>query len=517
MTTIPVEKKEVRTTFSHNNTPIFIHEQRWYFRLKKNTDEEDDEDDEGQSTTDAKTVLPASSLGSVRRTTRRARSLMDEYRIEQLEGKLIVQMVTPTNIRLYSLFDSYIEFARYSLKMAPEKRSFYEVVLADFPQKPRFDIDIDGKEFPGLAPEVTGKNPLTLSDGTILFTLDQLGDFLKDIVIENTMAILEEKGVRINLSKDVLIFTSHGPHKRSYHIVINNYCHYYHKEARALYDLVMARIPEPLRGVARAPYIDPAVYSSKQQFRIVGSLKIGSNRPKKFSPIWTYKNQIIEHVYVEEPQDDNHAFMLQLEASILTHTSSCDLIPSLLDPNAEGFMSKARYDTEDISMDLAKKALQLIAATGGTTVDDHKFPYVIDCIKGAIVCLKRTKASKCRICCRVHEHENPFLVVGGEGADKCVYFYCRRSPANKKLYLGKLEDLELPPSIATTASTWLYSDSIVEKVAELAKIPLFKPENKGKASLPTEQEQKKSNDKLIKEGEFSSLQSTWGIHKPNTR
>ena len=40
----------------------------------------------------------------------------------------------------------------------------------------------------------------------------------------------------------------------------------------------------------------------------------------------------------------------------------------------------------------------------------------------------------CKLCHRIHEHQNPYLFVVGH--EKHVYFDCRRHPEGKKLYIG---------------------------------------------------------------------------------
>ena len=479
---IPTEEKD---SFPKQRSAVMIRDKHWYFRLKRTEDD----------TTADTQAIPVNPDVPRKRSPKRAKGLMDDYKLEQIESKLVISMITPTNIRLYALFDSYIEFASFSIKYPPERRTFYEVALGEFPQKPRYDLDINIADLPA------GTN------------IDELSEQLKDTVIELTMNVLSEKDVRLDLAKDILVFTSHGDTKRSYHIVINNYCHYHHKEARALYDQVVARFPEPMKPYVK--FVDSAVYSSKQQFRIVGSQKAGSGRPKKFLSTWNYKGQTIEHTYIEKPENANHEFMLQLEESLLTHTSSCYLLPSLIDPDDDGLgvMSKARYDMENIPMDLAKKALEMCAAYGGGTIHDRRFPYTLDNIKGGIVCLKRTQASMCRICSRVHEHENPYLVVAGEGTAKSVYFYCRRAPLNKKLYLGKLEDLEaLPPpqsAVAVARDHWL-TQNVSEKLLAIANAEPEKPT----IMLPVHKrvDDPKHTDKIMK----SSLSNmSWLTPKKN--
>jgi len=61
------------------------------------------------------------------------------------------------------------------------------------------------------------------------------------------------------------------------------------------------------------------------------------------------------------------------------------------------------------------------------------FPFIVRDVKGSIISLKRLKPSFCKICERVHEHENPYLLV----IDDNVYFYCRRN-TDKNLPLGKI-------------------------------------------------------------------------------
>jgi hypothetical protein len=56
--------------------------------------------------------------------------------------------------------------------------------------------------------------------------------------------------------------------------------------------------------------------------------------------------------------------------------------------------------------------------------------------ESSIILLKRHFASMCRTCNRVHEHENPFLLIIGEERD--VYLDCRRNVQGKKLFVGKL-------------------------------------------------------------------------------
>lgn len=304
--------------------------------------------------------------------------------------------------RLYTVFKSYLEYGIYQLKLPEHERCFYEIILGESTQKPHFDIDIDNTTSPGQD--------------------------IKDNLIDCIIKVLSNKGVVINLSTDILLYTSHGNNKQSYHVVVNNYCHTNNIEARAFYDHVMDHVkPE------YAQWVDRAVYSPCQQFRICGSQKIGSERRKVFQKSWSYKGKIVEYKYPEQPDSPEHEMVMQLEASIVGFTGNCKFLPPF-EPRLD--KNKTYIESEDIDVKDANEAINLIATAGKISVNDPRFPYKFLGINGPIVMLKRTKPSKCRICNRVHEHENPYLIVVGD--EKAVYFHCRRAPENKKLYLGKL-------------------------------------------------------------------------------
>jgi hypothetical protein len=387
---------------SRASNKLMIYGQRWYYLL-----------------------VPDTSVESPKRTkTRRARSLMDDYRLPQIDGKLVVVLTTPNEKRIYSLFDSYIEFGHYQQKFPLDNRCFYEVIFGEFPQKPHFDIDIDQSDI-----------------GTL--DLDTLALEIRDAVIRQISVIFQEYGITLHLDRDVLIYTSHSSTKRSFHLVINNYCHVDHKEARRLYDRVFEGVAKELAYPMLNKWIDPAVYSSKQQFRIVGSQKFKSNRPKKFESVWIYQGQTIQHRYVEPAESPSHEYILQLEESLVSHTSSCNILPSLIDPSQVPDettpTNSLLYRTEDVSMDLARRALQMCADKAGISIFDRKFPYQIRSINGGIISLKRVKASRCQICNKVHEHENPYIFIIESNGTRNVYFDCRRKPG-KKLWIGSIDD-----------------------------------------------------------------------------
>ena len=343
-----------------------------------------------------------------------SKGLFSDYSRENISKELIVSMsyrydYGQNSRPLFALFKSFLEFAMYCKFIPDNNKYFYEIILGENPQKPHFDIDIDD-------PEING---------------EQVKDFLVNAIIN----VLADRGVFISIN-NILIYTSHGfnnknKYKQSYHVVINNYCHANNVEARAFYEKVLSYVPEDYRI-----YIDNGVYSPTQQFRIVGSTKINNNRNKTFQKKWDYKGTDVIHQYPEEAEDVDHETVMQLEESLITFTGNCSFLPTFQPKEKE----KIYEDCEEVVLDEARSALELVASKENTKTDSSSFPYIIEDINGPIVELKRVRPSFCQICSRVHEHQNPYLLIIGE--EKAVYFHCRRADRNKKLYLGKLLEKE---------------------------------------------------------------------------
>lgn len=339
----------------------------------------------------------------------RQRGLLDDYPSDTLTNHLLVNVVTLDKKRYFAIFPSHLEFAKYQAKLDIDKKCFFETILGDRSQKPHFDIDID-----------VGKYP------------DVIGDDVMNNLVDAIFEILSESDVEIKIESDLLVFTSHGPTRQSYHIVIDHYMHLNNLEAKAFYHKVLEKMDPEL-----SDFVDPAVYLSKQQFRIVGSQKPRSGRIKTLSEKWTYHDEEIVYQYVREPRDDLHKMLLQLEASLVSHTSNCLPLPNFIQVDDNGRVlgkSSDSYFEENLSRDIAMKALKLLAETAGLSINDKRFPYRFIGVSGGIISLLRVHPSRCRICNRIHENENPYLFI--IGAEYTVFFNCRRN--RKNFLVGKL-------------------------------------------------------------------------------
>lgn len=335
------------------------------------------------------------------------RTLFSEHPRHTSVAKFLVHMVRLDGTLLFTLFDNYLKFAIYQKKFTLQARTFFETILGEKSQKPHFDIDID------ITPE--NKN-MNFED-------------IKDSLIEQIINVLDGFHIKIKLNTDIVICTSHREDKVSYHIIVNNYSHANNIEAKHFYELVKKNIPNEYKQ-----YIDHKVYSSLQQFRILGSHKIGKNNIKVFNEIWKYKGKVIKYMYPTYVESENHKLVLQLTASLVTTTEGCKILPILVPEKAI-----KRYDDPNwtgITKEEAEKAIQLLADKNSVSYKDHTFPFILDDINDHFIVLKRRYASSCRICNRIHEHENPYLFVVGN--QKSVWFDCRRSIDNKKFFVGKI-------------------------------------------------------------------------------
>ena len=94
--------------------------------------------------------------------------------------------------------------------------------------------------------------------------------------------------------------------------------------------------------------------------------------------------------------------------------------------------------------------------------------------------MKRIKQSYCQLCKRIHQHENPYLLIS---EDLNVFFHCRRAPPNKKLYIGTLKqeeekEFKVFDIVTTKAPENDGLNQIQERLKKLANKEMLKKEKK---------------------------------------
>lgn len=329
--------------------------------------------------------------------------LCNVYNNSKIYDGVVISLDDPDEGRLYTLFKSYIELYNYLdyldhtdfLNGNKNPPAFFEVILGNKPQKPHFDIEIKRDEFERDYPELIDK-------------FEQVGEQVIKHLIQGIVHIMEYKNIQIDINKDILYYSSHNKEKRSYHIVVNNYCHIDNVEAKAFYELVKKEIKY------FSEYVDPSVYSSLQQFRLLGCEKPGSGRPKIFHETFNVGKEEHTHIY-SDPEINNKMAMLQ--ESLVSFTSICQLLPNFAEQKG-----KKLFDGKEITIQQAEAAIDFLS--------DKKCFKIINIT--TVISLKRIRPSFCRICERTHQSENPYLTIFKEN----VYFHCRRSP--NKMLIGKL-------------------------------------------------------------------------------
>ena len=379
--------------------PLYIYDKRWYFRLVPKKDGE----------------------------FNRARALMDDYDLNMIAQHLVI-CYTPGIIpgqnkpylnekgeygRIYAFFESYLEFYQYMQKIVPEQRAFYEIVFGELPQKPHFDIDVSADNLVKYYPNEN---------------INSVAELLREAVMLGCLQVLADLHVETDIQRDLLLYSSHGNTKRSWHILLNNKCHDGNIEACAFYKAVLSKVCIYTNGkYMQSEFVDPGVYSPRQQFRLIGSQKPGTGRPKIFCEDFVLSGVRYSHTYNEDVSELQIKKLAVIYESLIGFTTGCSYLPSLLpersgNSNNLGDLPNLETSIVDQCMNMLKRKMT-------------DCPFTIKNIEGHLIMLKRNAKSYCQICNRDHQNENPYMfIIGGK-----VYWDCRRSVANaNKLLLGYL-------------------------------------------------------------------------------
>jgi hypothetical protein len=267
------------------------------------------------------------------------------------------------NIKIFTSFNNYIEFYYYQQKFS--ERNFYEVIRGS--QKLHFDIDCKDEDE-------------KLLDNIISQLSLAINKLLKDPLI------LVYKSMNKNNTQT----------KKSAHIIVDRYFHNDHHEAKTFYHMVLDNIDESLRV-----YVDPCVYSSVQQFRLLGSSKINSDRVK---------------ILVNRQDGDD---LDNFRMSLVTYTKRCSHIP--LSVKTRKVKKSTAISNKDIDVD---RVYQIVKS------HVKNFNFDIHNVYNGIINLKNKGKYLCSICNRVHEHENPYIML----SNNKIYYVCRRAQTEGKEY-----------------------------------------------------------------------------------
>ena len=313
--------------------------------------------------------------------------------------------------RKFAHFINPNAFWEYYCQVPEEHRYFYEVILGNRKQKIHFDIDISNND-------------------------DIIGTDVVSNVCKGIKHICENRyGTRVS-DTDILIYQSidSSNKKQSFHIVLNNFYVKNHIECKMFYNFVLQYAESSYRQ-----FVDHAVYSSLQNFRLLGSRKIKSNRVKVvFNSQEAAINLDLFVASLVSYVPDNCALLSRLsngaddENNIIIKSNICKEIQA-------DTKNVTRTNAADSDLDTYSK----VPLTSTERIEAMKLchekcgvGYVIRDVVNRMIRLNRSRSAYCPICQRTHDNENVFLTITH---DRYVLFWCRRQErSGRSLPIGRI-------------------------------------------------------------------------------
>lgn len=369
---------------------------------------------------------------------RRTTPLFNSHRRHICATKILLCFISHRDgkTRHYSVFDTTEEVYEYVFdekKFLEDYRSFFEVILGETKQKPKFDIDIDSDTvFAGrIKKEVSDKILSSVSEskspahpgpvdrspsihpGPIVppqlspTELDEIAKGLQEDLIGAIKQYFTDHKEEINISNDIRLYYSHGASKRSIHLTMPRKYHNNNVEAKEFYDGVYQRMTHEYKHC-----VDASVYKGVQQFRLYGSQKHGSGRIKVLPEGFTFEGKV--HYQPRRARYDEFVeSLISIVPSDSMHVPvTIKLIPKVIVTGTGGVGGKSF----PINREIADECLNLCPEVADS--------FVLNDIKDDFILLKRKRPSYCRQCCRRHDNENAFITVTSRGV---VMYHCRRS------------------------------------------------------------------------------------------
>lgn len=328
----------------------------------------------------------------------RGRAVFDRYSLEELSDKTVVAVETPNKKRAYAVFENPATLFRHIKYLPDDSKNFHEVILAWSCQKPRFDIDMTKDKL------VEGEN------------LEETGQKAVEMLLESIIKVMAQDNATVDIERQVILTSSHSSTKRSFHLILHEWMHTDHVEAGAFYEKVLAESEDP-KFLQR--FLDPGIYSANHCLRLLHNNKLGEFRPKKLMTQFMFRGQLWQHRPRRHTTNPKlHEFILFYE-SLINYTCYCEMMPV--------YQKKISYNIDiDLADGSVKRAMTLLAQDLG--VELTELPFEIREVKGGLIDLHRLRPSLCKICDRVHEVVDPFLLV----LETEFYFHCRRVPKGLK-------------------------------------------------------------------------------------
>ena len=308
-------------------------------------------------------------------------------------------------------------------KVPPNDRHFYEVIQ-EGKQKLHFDVDIEEEKCRSF------------------FSLNFAED-VKNYLIKEILNFLVAHQIPISINQDVLLFSSHGINRFSFHIIIDNYMMPYSSYCREASREIVGRTIEELRkkypisNDQLNKIFDLSVNKQNQQFRIWGSSKYGKNRFKRLCREWNYFGQRIRwnaRTFNDTRWNEERLKgFLEFERSLISYSAHDLPLINYVFPLTSP--KNITHDRASLGGDVNFNLLSRLIPEGWK---------LGDCKNDGLYLLIKETPTICPLCRRVHEHDNQYLTIQGKRQD--VYFRCFRTDADPLLpsedkchYVGSLE------------------------------------------------------------------------------
>lgn len=368
----------------------------------------------------------------------------DDCTAERLRriNEFILQRDYPGGTKQYASFSSAKMAYEFIIKQPLRNRNFHETIFKEHKQKPRFDIDI--------VPIARGGKEPTAEVITHEELLARLLTEIKRVI-----------GPELDLVEDLAVYSSHAKDgsKMSYHVILNGY----HvndnveagKFAKFIRDSLMIGIPD-----AEAEFIsksiDLMIYKKMQHLRLLGCTKLGKERFKEA----VYSYQAAGRLRSRKPYEDPYDEFLRSLITNIDPEKSKFLEPQLYTPPEKhpcskdqmimeifrkGFQQRKSsiviepeklwiFNATEIIAHLIDAANHLPIQLGERSLFNYK---VID---DRMIMLRapRDRGYPCVLCSRIHDNENPYLILYPEFqstaiTDDCnfivvIAYKCRRDP-----------------------------------------------------------------------------------------
>lgn len=325
--------------------------------------------------------------------------------------------------RRYAFFKNHIKLYRHMQAIPPRQRAFHEVIPTGRQQKLRFDIDV------ALDAVGTPESVAILGSDALyphLPALERLGQVVLDRLIAGIRETLQSLGVdELDLSRHVMLFSSHGPTKRSYHLILVEWSVTSSRHAKAFYDLCMEK--SMTWGLSR--FVDSGIYSPNHCLRLFHSYKFGTERLKTACLTPTFEGVRYRFELDRDWWEGKSALakgQLFLHYSLITDTTYCMRHLDIPIPEDDP------RPTITLDSEVLIEADRLFQA--------HPMSSSVEIreTKSSSISYSRIASGECDICNRTHDNDGLSILIVPSGEAR---IYCSRACNGKGspfISLGKI-------------------------------------------------------------------------------